>query len=47
MSPEFETLQAYITVTKGIAYLIMGGLLVGLYLFWLFLTGNDEDRPTY
>jgi hypothetical protein len=45
--PGFETLYAYITVTKGIAYLIMAGLLVGLPLFWLFLTGNDEDRPTY
>jgi hypothetical protein len=47
MEPEFVTLYEYTTVTKGIAYIIMAGLLVGLPLFWIFLTGNDENRPTY
>ncbi len=47
MEPAFVTLYEYTVLTKGIIYLIMGGLLVGLPLFWLFLTGNDGDRPTF
>lgn len=47
MDPVFLNLHEYITFTKGIAYLIMAGLLAGLPLFWKFLSGNDEDRPTF
>jgi hypothetical protein len=47
MDPVFFNLHEYITFTKGIVYLIMAGLLVGLPLFWKFLTGNDGDRPTF
>lgn len=47
MEPVFLNQYEYITFTKGIIYLIMAGLLVGLPLFWKFLTGNDEDRPTF
>ena len=34
----FYSLQDYMVYTKGITYLIMGGLLIALPLFWLFLT---------
>ncbi len=44
MDTVFYTLHDYITF---IAYLIMAGLLVGLPLFWVFLTGNDGDRRTF
>ncbi|MBF0377836.1 MAG: hypothetical protein HQK72_10185 [Desulfamplus sp.] len=43
----FYTLQDFMVHTKGITYLIMGGLLVGLPLFWLFLTGRDEKNKTF
>lgn len=47
MEPVFLNQHDFITFTKGIVYLIMAGMLVGLPLFWKFLTGNDEDRPTF
>ncbi|SLM30492.1 Protein DVU_0533 [Desulfamplus magnetovallimortis] len=43
----FYTLQDFMVYTKGITYLIMGGLLVFFPLFWLFLTGRDEKNKTF
>lgn len=37
------TLQDYMTYTKGITYLIMGGILIFIPLFWYFLTNREED----
>ncbi len=39
----FYTLQDYMVYTKGITYLIMGGILVFMPLFWLFLTQREDD----
>lgn len=35
------TLQDFMVYTKGITYLIMGGILVFMPLYWLFLTDRD------
>jgi hypothetical protein len=40
---EFYTLQEFMTYTKGITYLLMAAILVGITGFWLFLTDRDED----
>ncbi len=40
---EFYTLQEFMTYTKGITYLLMAAILVGMTGFWLFLTDRDED----
>ena len=37
------TLQDFMTYTKGITYLIMGGILVFMPLFWKFLTDREDD----
>ncbi len=37
------TLQDYMTYTKGITYLIMGGILIFMPLFWYFLTAREKD----
>ncbi|MDD3313110.1 sulfate respiration complex protein HmcD [Pseudodesulfovibrio sp.] len=39
---EFFTLQDYYTHTKGIVYLIMGGILVAATLYWQFLMGGNR-----
>ncbi|WP_027178262.1 sulfate respiration complex protein HmcD [Maridesulfovibrio bastinii] len=39
---EIHTLQEYYTFTKGIMYLLMGGALVGVTLFWQFLMGGNK-----
>jgi hypothetical protein len=31
------------TYSKGITYLIMGGILVFMPLYWLYLTDRDDD----
>jgi len=43
----FYTLHDFMVHTKDITYLIMGGLLIALPLFWVFLTGKDEKGKTY
>ncbi len=43
METQFYTLQDFMTFTKGITYLLMGGILVFMPLFWYFLTGRDKD----
>jgi hypothetical protein len=40
---EFYTLQEFMTYTKGITYLLMAAILVGITGFWLFLTDRDEN----
>ena len=40
---EIYTLQDFMTYTKGITYLIMGGILVLMPIFWQFLTDRDDD----
>ena len=47
MDTVFYTLQDYMVFTKGIVYLIMGGILIVMPLFWLFLTGRDEKKRTF
>ncbi len=47
METLFFTLHDFMVYTKGITYLIMGGILIAFPLFWLFLTGRDEKRRTY
>ena len=47
MEAEFNTLQNFMTHTKGIAYLLIAVALVGLPLFWRFLTGRDNKKKTF
>lgn len=47
METVFFTLQDFMTHTKGITYLVMGGILVALPLFWAFLTGKDDQGSTF
>lgn len=44
MENTFYTLIDYMLCTKTLVYILMGGTLVTLGLFWLFLTGRDEDK---
>jgi hypothetical protein len=37
------TLHDFMTHTKNITYLIMGGILIFLPLFWLFLNEREKD----
>ncbi|WP_457553484.1 sulfate respiration complex protein HmcD [Desulfobacula sp.] len=37
------TLQEFMTHTKAITYLIIGGILIFMPLFWKFLTGREND----
>ncbi len=41
---DYSTLQDFYTHTKGIAYLLMIFTLLGLGVFWLFLTGRDKGH---
>ncbi|MCU0557717.1 MAG: hypothetical protein R6X05_12970 [Desulfobacterales bacterium] len=47
MAPVFHTLQEFMLHTKNIVYLLMAAGLIGLPLFWWFLTERDEDQRTY
>lgn len=47
METDFNTLQEFMTYTKGIAYLLIGVALVVLPLFWHFLTGRDKKKRTF
>ncbi len=40
---EFHTLQEYYTFSKGVVYLLMGGILVAVTLYWQFLMGGKDD----
>jgi hypothetical protein len=39
----FYTLQDFLTHTKGIAYILIVLILLGMLGFWNFLTGRDDD----
>lgn len=47
METIFYTLHDFMLHTKTITYLVMGGILIGLLLFWRFLTERDEKKRTY
>ncbi|MBU1170517.1 MAG: hypothetical protein KKD44_13220 [Proteobacteria bacterium] len=39
----FYTLQDYLLHSESIVYIIMGLSLPGILMFWLFLTGRDNE----
>jgi hypothetical protein len=43
MDPIFYTLQDFMTHTESVTYLLVIATLIGMTLFWWFLTGKDED----
>jgi len=43
----FYTLHDFLLHAKSMTYILMGGILVGLLLFWLFLSGRDEKKRTF
>ena len=47
MEHAFYTLQNFMLHTKTVAYLLMAAALVGLPLFWRFLSARDEKKRTY
>ena len=47
MEKVFYTLHDFMIYSEGITYLLMGGILVSLLLFWLFLTGRDKKKRTF
>jgi len=47
MEAGFNTLQDFMTHTKGIAYLLIAVALIALPLFWRFLTGRDDKKKTF
>ncbi len=47
MDAIFYTLQDFMLHSKSITYILIGGILIGLMLFWLFLAGRDEKKRTF
>ena len=47
MTHAFFTLQDFMVHTKAVVYLLMGAALIGIPLFWIFLTGRDEKKRTF
>lgn len=43
----FHTLHDFLLHSKSITYILVGGILIGLMLFWFFLTGRDEKKRTF
>lgn len=41
---EFTTLHNFLSFTKGVTYVLMGGMLVALGGLWLFLNSRDDDQ---
>lgn len=39
-----HTLQEFMTLTKGLCYIVAGIFLVGFIPFWLFLTEREEKQ---
>ena len=39
----FYTLQEFMTHTKGVTYLLIIAILLGMLGFWNFLSEKDED----
>lgn len=40
----FYTLQEFLAHTKGVTYILIVAILVGLFGFWNFLVDRDEDE---
>ncbi len=47
MNSLFYTMHDFLLHSKSITYMLMGAILVGLLLFWLFLSGRDERKRTF
>ncbi len=47
MNTVFYTLHDYMLHTESITYILLAGILIGLLLFWRFLTGRDSKKRTY
>lgn len=43
MENMYYTLQDFLTHTKGVAYILIVLILLGMLGFWIYLTGRDED----
>jgi hypothetical protein len=43
MDQVFYTLQDFLLHTESVTYLLVIATLVGMTVFWWFLTGKDED----
>ncbi len=43
MDQVFYTLQDFLLHTESVTYLLVIATLVGMMVFWWFLTGKDED----
>ena len=39
----FYTLQDFLTHTKGVSYIIIVLTLIGMLMFWKFLTARDDE----
>jgi len=39
----FYTLQDFMTHTESVTYLLVIATLIGMTVFWWFLTGKDKD----
>ena len=44
MENHFYVLHDFMVYTKGMAYYLMGLMLLGILGFWLYITGRDEDK---
>jgi hypothetical protein len=45
---EFNSLHEFYLYTKGNIYLIMGGILVAVVLYWSFIMGGeDHEKDPY
>jgi hypothetical protein len=44
MESTFYTLHDFMVYTKGVTYILMVLALCGFAGFWIFLTGEDEDK---
>lgn len=40
---QFFTLQEFMSYTKGAIYVLIVAMLVGLGLFWVWLTARDKE----
>jgi len=43
MEAMFHTLQEFMAYTKGVIYLVIIAILLGMWAFWNFLVERDED----
>ena len=43
MGELFHTLQEFMTYTKGVTYLLIIAILLGMLGFWKYLSARDDD----